>query len=117
MYDISPYPSYRGQQLVNPTFSDRRYRNHRQHDDHNNSRRMSDYTHPRRPSMSEILGKTTQQQQQQHQRPHTSNATPSSSSSLSFFNNQQITSISPSERLHDIEIVKNLPDYPQRFNR
>lgn len=107
MYDISPFPSYRGQQLITPSFSDRRYRNHRQHDDHHHSsRRMSDLHQTRRPSMNEILGKSIPQ------RPHTSAASFSTVS-----NNSQIVTISPNERLHDIEIVKNLPEYPQKFNR
>jgi hypothetical protein len=124
MYDLSPYPSYMGQQLINPTITDYRYRQHRETDQRThdpNSTHLSEKS--KRLSMNDIFGKNSQTQTQVLQRPHTTSltssqsraalatatATPTVGGRLTIKEKQVI-----SERKSDVQSVLNLPEYPQR---
>lgn len=112
MYDLTPFPSYMGQQLINPTLKDYRYRYHREHNYHSNERRGSEH-HQQRPSMRQLMGKDIPK------RPQT--CSPSLLSSSASSNLPPSSSISivqaQNEKLSEIESVRKLPDYPQRYQR
>jgi hypothetical protein len=131
MYDLSPYPSYMGQQLINPTITDYRYRQHRENDERSQNTNSSTHFSERskRLSMNDIFGKTSQTQSQAQQRPHTSSSSliqhpssrspgpaattgaPVASSGRLTIKEKQVLS----ERKSDVQSVLNLPEYPQKY--
>lgn len=116
MYDLSPYPSYLGRQLINPTINDYRYRHHREAElkSEHNSIRLIDNT--KRVSMNDILGKNSSFQSVQ--RPHTASSVPqqippsnpTSSQRIGIKEKQIIY-----ERNDDIQSVRQLPAYPLEY--
>lgn len=114
MYDLSPYPSYMGRQLINPTMNDYRYRQHREADYKNEHNTVHFIDRTKRLSMNDIIGKNSSLSSTTVQRPHTTS---------SVTQNQQTTSPNRvsikekqviSERNNDIQSVRALPQYPYR---
>jgi hypothetical protein len=126
MYDVSPYPSYMGQQLINPTIIDYRYRQHSQGRHGHGSRSEERKERTKRLSMNDILlgGNKTAAvaSSSSTHRPHTTTGTLSmtggtgtgtgggmSNGRMGIKDKQLLT-----ERKNEIENVQKLPEYPQR---
>jgi hypothetical protein len=138
MYDVSPYPSYMGQQLINPTIIDYRYRQHctsRHRGGGNDKEERKVRT--KRLSMNDILSgnktslpATAPSSAQSSHRPHTTAGYGTSSmmatgggtatgmtgggtinGRVGIKEKQLLT-----ERKTEIENVQNLPEFPQRFS-
>lgn len=102
MYDMSQSPSFMGRQIINPTINDRRYRANRARDaiarEMKSQHRAS--TAPSGVTRSSLLTESI--------RLNTPSPTPAQ------IPQSGVCSISPAERNHDIQSVRNLPDYPNR---
>ena len=107
MYDLSNCPSFRGRQQINPTVNDRRYRANRARDAAGRelmSRQQRAVTAPSTlVTTSTFTGPSAD-------RGRTSTPSPTAP----FFMTTNQCSISPNERIRDIESVRNLPNYPNR---
>lgn len=103
MYDLSQCPSFMGRQIISPTMNDKRYRANRTRDAF-----ARDMKSQQRASTAPSMTRTGLSLMADSGRTSTPSPTPSQTPA------PYVCTISPAERNHDIQSVRNLPDYPNR---